>query len=194
MRARLPAFERVRGGELALLALSQLHRLDETLPHLLTSLHKEGVAAIAIAASSLESLGKETLSLADQLHLPLILLPLTVPLEEIEREVITFIVSFRGEIERKATEISHQLMQLSVQGAGINGVSEHLARSCNKWVIIEDAEHHIRLQAVPTNADALTLPTTLTDEVLQQQGLVYIMAPILIRHEVSGYLSLVRRG
>jgi len=112
----------------------------------------------------------------------------------IEREVITFVVSFRGEIERKATEISHQLMQLSIQGAGINGVSEHLARSCNKWVIIEDAEHNIRLQAVPTNADALTLPTTLTDELLLPQGLAHIMAPILIRHEVVGYLSLVGRN
>ncbi len=66
-------------------------------------------------------------SIADQLHLPLILLPPSVLLEEIEREVITFVVSFRGETERKATEISHQLMQLSVQGAGIQGVCEHLA-------------------------------------------------------------------
>src|SRR6266566_3780205 len=104
MRARLPAFERVRGGELALLALSQLHRLDETLPQLLTSLHKEGVAAIAIATSSLESLEKETLSLADQLHLPLILLPITAPLEEIERDsslsLLAFGVKTNGKLPR----------------------------------------------------------------------------------------------
>src|SRR5258708_28949803 len=56
MRARLPAFESVRGGELALLALSQLRRLDETLPHLLTSLHNTGAAAAAIGASSSEPL------------------------------------------------------------------------------------------------------------------------------------------
>ena len=193
MRARLPAFESVHGGELALLALSQLRRLDETLPHLLKSLHQEGFAAVAVAAPSIESLGNEACTIADQLHFPLILLPPSASLEVIEREVITFVVSFRGEIERKASEVSHQLMQLSIQGAGINGVSEHLARSCNKWVIIEDAEHHIRLQAVPTNADALTLPTTLSDELLLPQGLAHIMAPILIRHEVVGYLSLVGR-
>ncbi|TMC86463.1 MAG: hypothetical protein E6J10_06885, partial [Chloroflexi bacterium] len=142
MRARLPAFESVHGGELALLALSQLRRLDETLPHLLKSLHQEGFAAVAVAAPSIESLGNEACTIADQLHFPLILLPPSASLEVIEREVITFVVSFRGEIERKASEVSHQLMQLSIQGAGINGVSEHLARSCNKWVIIEDAEHH----------------------------------------------------
>ena len=191
MRARLPAFESVHGGELALLALSQLRRLDETLPHLLKSLHQEGVAAVAVAAPSLESLDNEACTIADQLHFPLILLPPSASLEVIEREVITFVVSFRGEIERKASEVSHQLMQLSIQGGGIKGVSEHLAHSCNKWVIVEDSEHHIRLQADPTHADALALPTTLTDEALQQQDLARIMAPILIRHEVVGYLSLV---
>src|SRR5215470_2656795 len=95
MRARLPAFESVHGGELALLSLPQLRRLDETLPHLLKSLHKEGVAAVAVAAS-LEALGSEVYTIADQLHLPLILLPPEALLQEIEREVITFVVSFRS--------------------------------------------------------------------------------------------------
>src|SRR3989441_8899571 len=63
MRARLPAFESVRGGELALLGLAQLRRVDETLPHLLQSLHQEGVAAVAVAATSLEALGNEAPSL-----------------------------------------------------------------------------------------------------------------------------------
>src|SRR6266699_3815454 len=148
MRARLPAFESVRGGELALLALSQLRRLDETLPHLLTSLHKEGVAAIAIAAASLENLENETLSLADQLHLPLLLLPLTAPLEEIERE---------------ATKISHQLMQLSVQGAGLVGICEHLALTRNKWVIVQDADQEVRCQAAPPGSDIQTSPFLLTE-------------------------------
>jgi PucR family transcriptional regulator, purine catabolism regulatory protein len=191
MRARLPAFERVLGGELALLALSQLHRLDETLPHLLTSLQKEGVAAIAIATASLESLEKETLSLADQLHLPLLLLPLTAPLEEIEREVITFIVSFRGENERKATEISHQLMQLSVQGAGLQGICEHLALTLNKWVIVQDADQELRCQAAPSDSETQTLPSSLTDENLLLKGLRRITVPIQIRHEEVGYLSII---
>src|SRR5437763_9325783 len=75
MRARLPAFESIHGGELALLNLSQLRRLDETLPHLLKTLHQENVAAVVIAAPSLEALGDEAPTIADQLHFPLILLP-----------------------------------------------------------------------------------------------------------------------
>src|SRR5256886_5265583 len=85
MRARLPAFESIQGGELALLTLSQLRRLDETLPHLLKSLHQASAAAIAVAAQSEDTLGEEVKELADQLHIPLILLPLSALLEEIER-------------------------------------------------------------------------------------------------------------
>src|SRR5581483_9846865 len=79
MRARLPAFESVRGGELALLGLNQLRRLDETLADLLKSLHRERVAAVAVAAPSLEALGSEALASADHLRLPLILLPPHAP-------------------------------------------------------------------------------------------------------------------
>ncbi len=191
MRARLPAFESVRGGELALLGLAQLRRLDETLPQLLKSLHRERVAAVAVAASSLEALGAESLSSADQLHLPLILLPLNAPLEEIERDVITFVVSFRGEIERQAGEISHQLMQLSISGAGIEGVCTHLATVCHKWVILHNAEQTIRCQAVPPDLAGQTLPDDLSDEALQKQGLARVMLPIQLPHEVVGYLSLI---
>jgi purine catabolism regulator len=191
MRARLPAFESIQGGELALLTLAQLRRLNETLPHLLKSLNQAGVAAVAVAAPSIEALGDEATTIADQFHLPLIVLPPSAFLEEVEREVITFVVSFRGEMERKATEIAHQLMQLSVHGAGIKGICEYLANSRGKWVIVQDAERQVRFQAAPPQADMLSLPTPLTDEALRQQERMRVVEPILIRHEVVGYLSLV---
>ncbi|HLI70949.1 MAG TPA: helix-turn-helix domain-containing protein [Ktedonobacteraceae bacterium] len=191
MRARLPAFESVRGGELALLGLAQLRRLDETLPHLLKSLHRERVAAVAVAASSLEALGAEALATADQLHLPLLLLPQNAPLEEIERDVITFVVSFRGEIERQASEISHQLMQLSIQGAGVDGLCTHLARVCEKWVVLQDTNQDIILQVAPPACEGQTLSGDLSDEALQKEGLARVMLPIQIPQEVVGYVSLI---
>lgn len=191
MRARLPAFESVQGGELALLTLVQLRRLNETLPHLLKSLHQAGVAVVAIAAQSEEALGDEAKGLADQLHLPLILLPPHVLLEEIEREVITFVVSFRDETEREATEVAQQLMQLSVHGAGIKGVCQHLANQRKKWVVVQNADYQVRLQVAPVQAELLLLPNTLTDEMLRLRGLTRVVEPIPSRHEVVGYLSLI---
>jgi purine catabolism regulator len=191
MRARLPAFETIRGGELALLALSQLRRLDETLPHLIATLHREGVAAVAVAAPSPDLLGHEACALADQLHLPLLLLPPAVSLEEIEREVITFVVGFRGESERKAAEVSRALMQLSVQGAGVAGLCEHLARMSEKRVVLQDAGHMILHQAAPPGMKPLDLPERLTDDVLRKHGLEQAVVPVQFRHEVVGYLSLL---
>lgn len=191
MRARLPAFESVQGGELALLTLVQLRRLNENLPHLLRSLHQAGVAVIAVAAQSEEALGNEAKGLADQLHLPLILLPSDVLIEEIEREVITFVVSFRDEIEHEATEIAQQLVQLSVHGAGIEGVCQHLANRRGKWVVVQDADHQVRLQVFPAPAEPLLLPHTLTDDLLRLRGLTRVVEPIPSRHEIVGYLSLI---
>jgi len=190
MRARLPAFESVRGGELALLSLSQLRRLDETLLHLLDSLYKEGVAAVAVVAPSLDAFDQETISLANQLHLPLLFLPSTVMLEEIEREVITFVVGFRGENERRATEISHQLMQLSVHGAGIQGICEQLARISDKWIVVQDAALQVRFQATPPAYRPFKYEP-LTDDALKRAGLARITMPIQIRHDVVGHLSIV---
>lgn len=190
MRARLPAFESVRGGELALLSLSRLHRLDETLPHLLDSLFKAGVAAVAVEARSLESLDQEAISLANSLRFPLLLLPAGAVLEEIEREVITFVVGFRGENERRATEISHQLMQLSAHGAGIAGICEQLARLTDKWIVVQDAAMNIRYQAIPpTYREYRAEP--LNDESLRQVGLARNMMPISARHGVVGWLSMI---
>ena len=191
MRARLPAFDSIQGGELALLTLTKLRRLNETLPHLLTSLHKEGVAAVAVAAQSHDVLGEEAIKLANQLHLPLLLLPALAPIEEITREIIAFVVSFRDEIERKATEISQQLMQLSLQGVGLEGICEHLALSRNKWVVLQDAAQHNRIQSVPPAAKELHFQDPLSDEFLRSHGLTRVVEPITIRHEVVGYLSLI---
>jgi len=191
MRVRLPAFDIVQGGELALLTLTQLRRLDETLPHLLKTLHTAGVAAVAVAANSVEALGKDACSSADDLHIPLILLPVAVQLEEIEREVIYFVVNFRGEIERQATEIAHHLMELSVQGFGIQGICSYLASSRGKWVLVQEADQRVRFQAAPAQSDALVLPVPLKDEWLRQHGLTRVVEPIMIRHEVVGYLSLI---
>lgn len=191
MRARLPAFESVQGGELALLTLSQLRRLNETLPHLLKSLHQAGVSAIAVATQSEDALGDEAKEQADQLHLPLILLPPNALIEEIEREVITFVVSFRDETERKATEIAQQLMQLTVHGAGIHGVCEYLANSRGKWVVVQDADYRVRYQACPAQSEPLQLPVPLTDDALRLRGLTRVVEPIPSRHEIVGYLSLV---
>lgn len=191
MRARLPAFESIRGGELALLNLSQLRRIGETLPNLLKSLNQEHVAAVAVSAPSIDALGPDAPQIANQLHLPLIFLPSQTSLEEIERDVINFVVTYRGEIERSANELAHELMQLTIQNIGITGLCQHLANSVQKWVIVQDANGAIRTCTPPPQPLPESLPEDLDDATLQRVLLTKITAPIVIRHEIVGDLLFV---
>src|SRR5581483_9762953 len=145
---------------------------------------------VAVAAPSLEALDQEAINLANSLRFPLLLLPPTAMLEEIEREVITFVVGFRGENERRATEISHQLMQLSAHGAGIQGICEQLARISDKWIVVQDAAMQVRYQAVPPAYCAFQ-NEPLNEEALRRVGLVRNTMPIQARHDVAGWLSII---
>jgi hypothetical protein len=76
-----------------------------------------------------------------------------------------------------------------VHGAGIQGVCQYLANSRNKWVVVQDADYQVRLQAAPAQAEPLLLPNTLTDELLRSRGLTRVVEPI-----PSRLLRLGRRG
>ena len=107
MRARLPAFEHLQNGEIALLSLSMLRALRSrvatlTLPGVVSQLAEMRVAAIALgdlrdevalAPEDVRGL-EEARDLADQLGLPLIALA-TAALGEIEHELISYLIARR---------------------------------------------------------------------------------------------------
>jgi purine catabolism regulator len=82
-------------------------------------------------------------------------------------------------------------MQLSVQGAGLQGICEHLAKTRNEWVIVEDTKQGIRCQAAPPDIDTQALPSSLTEDNLLHKGLRRIIVPIQIRHEEVGNLTII---
>ncbi len=101
MRARLPAFEGIQDGELALLSLATLHTLrgqlvDFSLPSVVDQLAEIGASAIAIAET--ENPGPdeardlaEARARADDDGIPLLMLPTGTPLHEVEQEVIAHV-------------------------------------------------------------------------------------------------------
>lgn len=113
MRARLPAFEGFSGGELALLSLATLRSLRSqlttlTLPMVVDQLAETGVSAIAVAgladdgASATDEEAKEDAwRRADAHQIPLIALPATAPLHDIESATLAQIRDWR---ERQSSE------------------------------------------------------------------------------------------
>lgn len=101
MRARMPAFEGIQDGELALLSLNTLHTLrgqfvGYSLPEVVDQLAEIGASAIAIAET--DSAGSDDSSdlaearlRADGEGIPLLTLPVGTPLQEVEQEVIAHV-------------------------------------------------------------------------------------------------------
>jgi hypothetical protein len=86
LRPYMPAFPRLRGDELALVALENLARLDlpPTLVDVLHQLAVLGASAVAVKGH----VDDEAVATADELDLPLILLPLDAPMHDIEQAVM----------------------------------------------------------------------------------------------------------
>jgi hypothetical protein len=101
MRARLPAFEGIQDGELALLSLSTLRTLrgqlvDYSLPSVVDQLAEIGASAIAVAETEGSAPDDsrdlaEARARADEEGVPLLTLPAGTPLHEVEQEVIAHV-------------------------------------------------------------------------------------------------------
>lgn len=124
LRATLPAFSELRGGELALISPGQALALDErlTLPHMIGSLAQVPVAAIAVAGAATE--GR---AVALQANIPLIELPSDTDLRTVERDATRLMLDPDLQIERWASQLYSELTHRVVDGAGVSGVIARLS-------------------------------------------------------------------
>ena len=125
LRATLPAFPELRGGELTLIAPAQALALDEhlTLPKIVARLAEVPVAAIGIVGH----VDTDTRDVAARADLPLIELPPDTDLRAVERNVQRLLVDPDLQIERWASHLYSDLTQRIVDGAGVAGVIQRLS-------------------------------------------------------------------
>jgi purine catabolism regulator len=160
MRTRPPAFESLQGGEAALLSLSALHALQAvesslTLARVVESLAEARVSVVLVAGVEGEAISadlQKAVALADAHALPLIALPRQPPLTDIERDIITSVVSHRGSQDQRATAIYQELLALSLRRAGIQAMIERLMLALQKPVVLEDETGQVIQAASPVEA------------------------------------------
>ena len=124
LRATLPAFPELRGGELALVSPAQALALDErlTLPSIVGRLADIPVAAVAVLGP-IDSAVRDVASAAE---LALIELPPDTDLRLLERDAQRLIGDADLQIERWASQLYSDLTQRVVDGAGVGGVVHRL--------------------------------------------------------------------
>ncbi|GIV87606.1 MAG: CdaR family transcriptional regulator [Chloroflexus sp.] len=126
LRATLPAFAELRGGELALLSVAAAQALD---PRLTLDVLVRRLAQAPVPIAGVVALGTITPSdvqAAEEARLPLLQLPDSADLREVEREIKRLITDYEAQFERRAAQLYDLLTQCSLQGGGIGGLLDLL--------------------------------------------------------------------
>jgi hypothetical protein len=208
LRARPPALTPLRGGELLLINPQVLTAVDArlTLARLLESLAGQAVAGAAV----LGRVSPEARKVADAHGLPLLSLPATTPLDQVEQSVLRYIVDQRAELHERAQDLHRQLSELALAGRGLpallarlhelTGVpvvlerdaavdyvgSGRLSDSTSAAIAAERPELEEWLREVPLSAfDPPVAVRPLLD------GQARLVAPILVQGSIAGFLSLL---
>ena len=125
LRATLPAFANLRGGELVIVPVEEAQALDERLTvenliHRLAGVPIAGLVAIGPITDPARLA-------ADQARVPLIRLPNGVSARDTEREVQRLIGDYELQLERRAAQLASLLTQRSLAGSGLIGLLDTLA-------------------------------------------------------------------
>jgi purine catabolism regulator len=208
LRARSPAFTPLRGGELLLINPQVLSAVDArlTLARLLESLAGQAVAGAAV----LGRVSPEARRVADAHGLPLFALPPTTPLDQVEQQVLRYIVDRRAELHERAQDLHRQLSELALAGRGLPALLARLHELTGVPVLLEHDSivNYVgpgRLSESTSAAIAAERPAL--EEWLREvplsafdppvavrpllDGQARLVAPILVQGSIAGFLSLL---
>jgi purine catabolism regulator len=212
LRQSAPAFGRLRGGELALVPLDALRRLQPpvTLGELLTRLAEVGVAGVAIQGAPPDGIG----AIADRLPIPLLQLADGVALTSLEQQLNRQLAEWQGELRNQSEHVYRELMELALARRGQLAIAERLSRILAKPVSFEDpggdsVGYAASNGAPPSRAalpgllastrapvlawaeqialNAADPPVRRVD--LPQESLSRLVAPVVSQDRVAGWLS-----
>ncbi|MBI2863426.1 MAG: helix-turn-helix domain-containing protein [Chloroflexi bacterium] len=218
LRTRPPAFESVKGGEIALLATSAIKTLDErlTLTRIIRSLGDTGAAAVAV----LGEVDTDAREAAESLGLPLFSLPGNARLQELEQTLTRAVVDRRTELHQRGLEIQRQLTDLVIEGRGLAAIVEAIAQISGKPAALGDGKAGIRFYHAPPGApngpareEAIAaletsigglprlFPTAALSSsdppkakiALEVGGLASVVAPVVVKGSIRGYTWVLGR-
>ena len=183
---------------------------DEDVPPLIDSLAQAGTAAVITCGH----LPEDVLNAARSANLPIVILPSTTSMRQVQQAVLTLITNRQAQTAQRATQVRNQLEQLVAEGAGLEAIVWAMADMTRKGVILQDKRllpiatwTHPTLSAVwndilKTLSDPDRLPKGWTERKqvakwgrIEHQvlpgGLARLIAPITVKDVARGYLSLV---
>lgn len=157
LRTRPPAFDAVKGGEIAFVPVRSIKMLDERLdlPQVMTSFAEKGGVAVAV----LGAVPADGIDVADRLVMPLLRLPDPVHIADAHHACVRFILDQRALLHERAQELQTVLMQLALSGAGAPVIVDRLAEVTQLDAVWLDASGTVRHSAGTDSAGGAAVAT-----------------------------------
>src|SRR5437660_686441 len=194
LRARPPAFTPLRGGELLLIDPQVLAAVDSrlTLARLLESLAGQGIAGAAI----LGRVSPEARRVAEAHGLPVFALAGSLPLDQVEQQVLRFIVDQRAALHERAQDLHRQLSELALAGRGLPALLVRLNELTGVPVVLErdsgvDYVGAGRLSAATCAAEANDTATATRIRAAWERLLATMRTAALVRERGAGTVALI---
>lgn len=216
LRTRPPAFEAIRGGEMAFIPVRAIRLLDERLDlaEVMRSFAERGGVAVAVVG---EVTG-EAITIAERMMLPLLRLPAATHLADAQEATVRFILDQRTLLHERQQELHTQLMALALAGAGMPAIVDRLATITGRAAVWQDLEGHVlhvcgegQDAGAAATADVLTAleaeaaavrrwaesiaaiaaDPPVHEFALAATGLSRLVAPIPVRDELGGFISVI---
>src|SRR5258708_7496406 len=210
LRTRPPAFESVKGGEMAFVPTKSIRLLDERLDltQVMQSFADKGGVAVAVVGDVPAS----SIALADALLMPLLRLPTTTHVGDVQQSVVRYILEQRTLLHERQQELHTQLMELALAGAGLPAIVDRLAEITGKAVTWQDLNGTLRHASPGARADAVLqaleadsaavrrwaesiavlAPDPPVPELkLGSTGLARLVSPVPVRDGIGGLISVI---
>jgi PucR family transcriptional regulator, purine catabolism regulatory protein len=210
LRTRPPAFESVKGGEMAFVPTKSIRLLDERLDltQVMQSFADKGGVAVAVVGDVPAS----SIALADALLMPLLRLPATTHVGDVQQSVVRFILEQRTLLHERQQELHTQLTELALAGAGMPAIVDRLAEITGKAVAWQDLDGTVRhaspgarvdavLQALEADSAAVrrwaeSVSVLASDPPVHEMklggsGLGRLVSPVPVRDGIGGLISVI---
>ncbi len=210
LRTRPPAFEAIRGGEMAFVPVRGIRLLDERLDltQVIRSFAEKGGVAVAVVGD----VSQGAIEVAEQMMVPLLRLPDSTHVADAQQATVRFILDQRTLLHEKQQQLHTQLMELAMARAGTSAIVDRLDEITGCAVVWQDLDGSIRHSSPLARRDGLVerlqrdapairrwaegVPAVAADPPVHEFRLTgtdqsRLVAPVPLRDGIGGVLSLV---
>jgi len=210
LRTRPPAFESVKGGEMAFVPTKSIRLLDERLDltQVMQSFADKGGVAVAVVGDVPAS----SIALADALLMPLLRLPVATHVGDVQQSVVRYILEQRTLLHERQQELHTQLTELALAGAGMPAIVDRLAEITGRAVAWQDLDGTVRHASPGARADAVlqaleadsaavrrwaeSVSVLASDPPVHEMklggsGLARLISPVPVRDGIGGLISVI---